>query len=110
MKGIWAEEETYSKVSPLTLTRVIKGPKSRKRKEMEIVELAEEPQGEEDEQVRMKQIPEETQLPMEDEDQSIRSPLIHSPPDARETIFEPAKCSRYNQGNEEIMEMMVSMK
>ena len=79
-------------------------------KEMEIVELAEEPQGEEDEQVRMKQIPEETQLPVEDEDQSIRSPLIHSPPNARETIFELAECSRYNQGNEEIMEMIVSMK
>ena len=42
VKGIWAEEETYPKVSPLTLTRVIKGPKSRKRKEMEIVEVAEE--------------------------------------------------------------------
>ena len=43
VKGIWVEEETYPKVSPLTLTRVIKGSKSRKRKEMEIVEVAEEP-------------------------------------------------------------------
>ena len=31
VKGIWAEEETCPKVSPLTLTGVIKGPKSRKR-------------------------------------------------------------------------------
>ena len=43
VKVIWAEEETCPKVSPLTLTGVIKGPKSRKRKEMEIMEVAEEP-------------------------------------------------------------------
>ena len=42
--------------------------------------------------------------------QSRRSPLIHSPPDVRQTFFEPAECSRSNQGNTEIMEMQVSMK
>ena len=42
VKGIWAEKETCPKVSSLTLTGVIKGPKSSKRKEMEIVEVAEE--------------------------------------------------------------------
>ena len=57
MKGIWAEEETCPKVSPLTLTRVNKGLKSRKRKEMEIIEVAKEPQEEEDEPVGMEQIP-----------------------------------------------------
>ena len=67
VKGIWAEEETYPKVSPLTLTGVIKPPKSRKMKEMEILEVAEEPQEEEDEPVRMEQIPVEGQLPSEDE-------------------------------------------
>ena len=41
VKGIWAKEETCPKVSPLTLTGVIKGPKSRKIKEMEIMEVAE---------------------------------------------------------------------
>ena len=46
VKGIWAEEETCPKVSPLTLTGVIKGPKSKKRKGMEIVEVVEEPQEE----------------------------------------------------------------
>ena len=39
--GVWAEEETCSKVSPLTLTGVLKGPKNKRRKEMEIVEVAE---------------------------------------------------------------------
>ena len=47
---------------------------------------------------------------VEDEVQSMRSPLIHSPPDARETFFKLAECSRNNQGNKEIMEMLVSMK
>ena len=29
--GVWAEEETCPKVSPLTLTRVLKGPKNKKK-------------------------------------------------------------------------------
>ena len=54
VKGIWAEEETCPKVSPLTLTGVIKGQKIKKRKEMEIVELVKEhDEDEEEEQLRM---------------------------------------------------------
>ena len=49
VRGIWLEEETCPKVSPLTLIGVIKGPKNIKRKEMEIVEVAEEPEEEEHE-------------------------------------------------------------
>ena len=41
------KEETCHKVSPLTLTGVIKGPKNRKWKELEIVEVVEEPEEEE---------------------------------------------------------------
>ena len=73
VKGIWAEEETCLNVSPLTLIGVINGSKSRKRKEMEIMEVAEEPHEEEDEPVGMEQIPVGSQLPSEDEMQSIRS-------------------------------------
>ena len=58
----------------------------------------------------MEQIPDEGQLPVEDEMHSIRSPLSHSPPDVRETFSEPVECSRSNQGNVEIMDMLVSMK
>ena len=43
VKGIWAKEETCPKVSSLTLTVVIKGLNNRKRKEMKIVDVAEEP-------------------------------------------------------------------
>ena len=77
---------------------------------MEIVEVAEEPEEEEHEQLGMEQIPGEAQLPVEDEMESKKSPLIHSPLDVRKNFSEPAKCSRSNQGNAEIMEMLVSMK
>ena len=39
-----------------------------------------------------------------------RSPILHSPPNVRETFSEPAECFKSNQGNVEIMEMLVSMK
>ena len=110
VKGTLVEEETCPKVSPLTLTGVIKGPKSRKRKEIEIVEVAEEPEEEENEQLGMEQIPYKGQLPVEEEMQRRRSPLIHSPPEVRQAFVQPAECSRSNQGNTEIMEMLVSIK
>ena len=108
--GVWVEEETCPKVSPLTLTGVLKGPKNKKMKEMEIVEVSKKPDGEENEELGMGQIPEESQLPIEEEMQNRRSPIIHSPPNIRETFSELAECSRSNQGNAEIMEMLVSMK
>ena len=110
MKGIWTEEETYPKVSPLTLTGVFKCPKSRRIKEMEIVEAREDPREEEEQQVGMEQFSRESQLPMEEEMNNRRSPLIPSPLDIRETFSEPAECSRNNQGNTEIMEILFSMK
>ena len=110
VKGIWTKEETCPKVSPLTLTRVIKGPKSRKMKEVEIMEVAEEPQKEEDELIGMEQIPIGGQPPSEDEMQNRRSPVINSPPDVRETFSTPVECSRSNEGNAETMNMLVSIK
>ena len=58
----------------------------------------------------MEHIPYEDQLPAEDEKQDIISPIIHSPPYIRKIFPEPAKCSKSNQGNVEIMEMLVSMR
>ena len=58
----------------------------------------------------MEQIPYEGQLPVEEEIQSKRSPLIHSFPKVRQTFVKPTECSKRNQGNTEIMEMLVSMK
>ena len=51
VKGVWAQEETYPKVSPLTFTRVLKGLKNKKRKEVEIVEVAEKLNEEENEKL-----------------------------------------------------------
>ena len=42
--------------------------------------------------------------------QNRRNPLIPSPLDVRETFSEPAECSKSNQGNAEIMDMLVTMK
>ena len=57
---------------------MIKGPKNIKMEEIEIVEVAEEPEEKEHDQLGMEQIPDENQLPAKDEMQSRRSPLIHS--------------------------------
>ena len=77
---------------------------------MEIVEVEKEFEIEEHEQVWMEQIPDEGQLQAEHEMQSRRSPLSHSPLDVRENFFEPAECSRSNQGNTKFMEMLMSIK
>ena len=79
-------------------------------KEMEIMEVAEEPQEEEDELVGMDQIPVGDQLPSEDKMQMRRSSMINSPLDVREPFSEPVECSRSNEGNAEIMNMLVSIK
>ena len=94
----------------MTLIGVIKGPKSRKMKEMEIVEVAEEPQEEEDKSLGMEHIPVGGQLPSEDEMHNRRNLMINSPPDVRETFSEPVECSRSNEGNAKIMNILVSMK
>ena len=54
VEGTWEEEETCPKISPSTLTGVIKGPKNIKRKEMEILEVVKEHEEKEEEQLGMK--------------------------------------------------------
>ena len=87
---------------------MLKSPRNSKKKE--IIEVAEEPKEEEHEQIGMEQIPSEGQFPTKDEMQGRRTPIIHSPPDVRDNFYEPAEYSMSNQGNAEIMEMLVSMK
>ena len=55
VRGSWDEEETYPKVSPLTLTRVTKGPRNKKQQRM--VEIEVEP-AEDNDHREMKAIPE----------------------------------------------------
>ena len=106
---VWAKEETCPKVYPLTLTGELKGLKNKKRKEIEIVEVEERLDEEENKELGMGQIPEESQLPTYEEMQNRRSPILHSPLNVRETFSEPVECPKSNQGNAEIMEMLVSM-
>ena len=80
----------------------------RNSKKKEIVEVAKE--HEEYEQIGMEQIPDEGQFPTEDEMQGRRSLTIHSPPDVKDNFYGPAECSKSNQGNAKIIEMLVSMK
>ena len=50
-------------------------------------------------------------LAEEKEDMQCRmSPLSHSYPNMRENFTEPTKSSRRNEGNAEIMEMLILMK
>ena len=77
--GDWGNEETYPKASPLTITRVTRGPKNRgKEKEMEI----EEGEGDErcNEAVHWESHPQEQQ-----EIQGGLSPIWNVSPDIRET-------------------------
>ena len=49
-------------------------------------------------------------MPTEEEMQNRRSPILHLPPNVRESFSKPPECSRSNQGNAKIIEMLVSMK
>ena len=72
--------------------------------------MAEEHEDEEEEQLGMEKIPNEGQLLVEDEIHSRRSPVSHSPFDVRETFSKLVECSRNNQGNAEIIDMLVTTK
>ena len=107
VKGKWEKEETCPKVSHLTLTGVIKGPRNRKQKEIVEVEAEFE---EENDNMEIENFIEKVPL-AEDEGMHDRmSPLIHSWLDIRENIREPAKSSKRNEGTAEIMEMLVLMR
>ena len=65
--------------------------------------MAKRPEEEENVELGMGQILEESQLPTEEEMPNRRSPILQSPPNVREIFSEPAECSRKNLGNTEIM-------
>ena len=90
VRGSWDEEETCPKVSPLTLTGVIKGPRNKRQKG--IVEVEAEP-AEENDNREMETIPEQIP-PVEEEEMHFRmSPLSYSYPDMTENFLEQAESS-----------------
>ena len=100
VKGVWEEEEQCSRVSPLTLTGVIKGPRNKKKKGL--VEEEAEP-AEENEVREMEAIPEVIPPAIAEEIPSRMIPLNYS-------YLEQAESSRRNEESAEIMEMLKSMK
>ena len=107
VRGSWDEEETCPKVSPLTLTRVTKGPRNKKKKGM--VEVEEDP-AQENGNKEMETILEQIPLVEEEEMHFRMSPLSHSYPDMTENFLEQEESSRRGVGNTEIMEMLRTMK
>ena len=107
VRGSWDEEETCPKVSPLTLTRVKKGPINKKQQWM--VEVEAKP-AEDNDYREMESIPEKIP-PGEEEEMHFRmSPLSHSYPDMTENFLEPTESSRRGERNTEMMEMLRTMK
>ena len=107
VRGSWDEEETCPKASPLTLMGVIKGPRNKKQKK--IMELEAEP-GEENDNKEMETIPEHIP-PTEEEEMPFRmSPMSPLGPEMREDFLELAESSSKDVGNNEIMDMLRSIK
>ena len=108
---MWEEEEKCPRVSPLTLTRVTKGPKGKRQKEiMEVDAEAETTPAEENERREMEAIPEDIHPAMVEEAHFRMSPLSHSYPEVQEHLPSQAEGSRSREDNIEIMEMLRSMK
>ena len=107
VRGSWDEEETCPKASPLTLIGITKGPRNKKQKG--IVELEAELGGENDNremETVLEQIP-----PAEEEEMPFRmSPMSLPGPKMREDFPKLAESSRKDAGNNEIMEMLRSIK
>ena len=127
VKGSWAEEEECPNASPLTLTRISKGPRNQKKKKV----IVEADSREEEENERQ----EEDTLMVEDQQEQdpetqpegntsvlagdmatderspidYTTPLAISPPMRNRDFREPGESSRGAQGNNEIMEMLISM-
>ena len=100
----WGTKETYTRASPLTLTRVTKGPKHRgKGKEKEVEEEKEYEGYNEPEQC-------ESPAPMQQEAQRSQSPFENASLELRQIHQEQAEGSGQNCNKAELMEMLMSMR
>ena len=111
VKGVWEEEEKCPRVSPLTLTRVTRGPKINRQKEVVAADIEAEQEVNEKNQGReIEEVPDNTIPEMTEEEPARVSPITHSFPDVQEQLSVQAKGSRSKEGNTEIMEMLRAMK
>ena len=125
VKGTWPEEEECPKASPLTLTRVIKGPRNKRQKGIIVEADSEKENAKQKEDSLLITDPEEkdpdahpkenTFLFVEDRDPDDESPmnfsipLASSSPIRNRDFREPSESSSGAQGNNQIMEAIISI-
>ena len=111
VKGNWEEEEKCPWVSPLTLTKVTKGPKGKRQKKVMVVDAeTEQEKIEENDRREIEEVPDST-FPKAEEEEPFRISPIHSSfPEVHEQLPAQAEGSRSRKGNTEIMEMLKAMK
>ena len=100
----WGIEETYPRVSPLTLTGITKGLKNRgkgKEKETEV---------EKENEVCIEPEQWESQTPMQPKAQRSQSQFWNAPPELRQTHHEQAKSSGQNCNHTELIELLMSIR
>ena len=103
----WDEEETCPKASPLTLTRVTKGPRNKRQKGMVGVEVE---SAKKNGNKEMETIPEKIP-PVEEEEMPFKmSPLSHFYPNMTENFPKQVESSIRGERNTKIMEMLRSIK
>ena len=110
VKGNWEEEERCPRVSPLTLTGVIRGPKGKKKKEVMVLdaETGQEIDAKTDRR-EMEEVPDSV-LPEAEEEPLRTSPTYPLSLEVQEQVPVQAEAFRSKGGNAEIMEMLKTMK
>ena len=110
MKGDWEEEVRCPRVSPLTMTRVIRGPKGRKQKELTMLDV--ETGQEIDTETGRREVEEipDSILPEVEEEPLRISPTYPLSLEVQKQVPVQAGTSTSTAGNAEIMEMLKTMK
>ena len=115
VKGDWGTEEEVPLASPLLLTGVTKGPRNQKKKGVLIKTGGEAPTAGQEKENSENPMGENTFTRADNEEQDEGSPmdfsfpLASSPPMQGRTFREQGESSRGTQGNNEIIEMLLSM-
>ena len=115
VKGDWGTEEEVSLALPLLLTGVTKGPRNQKKKGV-LIKTGEEVPAAREEQVNTEAPPDshnftfaDTARQNEESPMDFSFPLASSSPTQGRTFNEQGEGSRGTQGNNAIMEMLLSM-
>ena len=115
VKGAWETEEEVPLTSPLLLTGVSKGPRNQKKKGV-LIKTREEAPAAREEEVNTEAPPDNDNFTFADtagqnegSPMDFSFPLASSPPMQGRTFREQGEGSRGSQGNNAIMEMLLSL-